>query len=182
MPEMSRSLRHLAWANDKLFADLAALPVDALQARYSPDAWPVAQLATHIVGGAEWYCYCLVGSPWTDLAVPTCAEDLEGLRRRLAELDAVLITQGDLPDERVEFEDEDGPRSAMRSTILAQACLHSTEHRAQIACALDLNGVGGVSLDDYDVWAFADHETHNPGGPGHSPAPVIRDDAESRTR
>jgi len=158
VPSMSHSLRHLAWANDKLFADLAALPIDALQARYAPAAWPVGQLATHIVGGAEWYCYCLVGSPWTDLTVPTSAEDLGSLRRRLAELDAVLIAQGDLPDELVEFEDEDGPRTALRSTILAQACLHSTEHRAQIACALEVNGFGGVTLDDYDVWAFAAEE------------------------
>lgn len=158
MTDMTRALRHLAWANDKLFAELAALPVEALSATYAPTAWPVGQLATHIVGGAEWYCYCLAGMPWTDLATPTDAADLERLRLRLAELDAVLISQAALPDGLVEFDDEDGPRTALRSTILTQACLHSTEHRAQIACALEVNGFDGIVLDDYDVWAFASQE------------------------
>jgi len=58
----------------------------------------------------------------------------------------------------VEFEDEDHPRPALRSTTLTQACLHSTEHRAQIACALEVSGLGGVTLDDYDVWAFVAQE------------------------
>ncbi len=159
---MTRSLEHLAWTNDKLFAELAALPAEALAAQYAPDAWPVGRLAMHIVNGAEWYCYCLAGMPWTDLVLPTGPADLEVLRTRLAELDAVLIAQADLPDELVEFQDEDerGPyaRTALRSTILAQACLHAAEHRAQIACALEINGFAGITLDDYDVWAFAEQE------------------------
>ena len=158
MTDMTRALRHLAWTDDKLFAELASLPPAALDARYAPSAWPVGRLAVHIVSGAEWYCYGLAGMQWTDLVPPTNAADLERLRRRLADLDAVLIAQAALPDELVEFEDEDGPRSALRSTILAQACLHATEHRAQIACALEVNGIGGVTLDDYDVWAFAAQE------------------------
>jgi uncharacterized damage-inducible protein DinB len=36
--------------------------------------------------------------------------------------------------------------------------MHSTEHRAQIACALEVAGIDGVTLDDYDVWAFAAQE------------------------
>lgn len=156
--DMTRAMRHLAWSDDKLFGALAAVPPGALEARYAPHAWPVAQLATHIVGGAEWYCYCLVGMQWTDLTPPTDSAGVERLRTRLADLDAVLIAQAALPDGLVEFEDEDGPRSALRSTILTQACLHSTEHRAQIACALEVSGFGGVTLDDYDVWAFAAQE------------------------
>lgn len=158
MVTMTRPLRHLAWTDDKLFRELAALPSEALDARYAPGAWPVGQLAAHIVGGAEWYCYCLAGMPWTDLTPPTSAADLDRLRQRLAELDAVLVGQAELPDEVVEFVDEDGPRTALRSTILAQACMHSAEHRAQIACALEVNGYAGITLDDYDVWAFADQE------------------------
>lgn len=158
MIDMSRSLCHLAWADARLFDDLSLLPAEALQARYAPDAWTVGHLAMHIVGGAEWYAYCLAGSPWTDLEIPTDAEGVRALARRLADLDALLIEQASLPDEVVEFVDEDGPKSALRSTILAQACLHSTEHRAQIACALEVDGVGGVTLDDYDVWAFAAQE------------------------
>lgn len=154
MIDMTRSLRHLAWANARLFEDLAALPPEALQARYSPDAWPVGQLAMHIVGSSEWYAYCLAGTPWTDLSVPESAADLRALAAHLADLDALLLQQAAPPDGQVSFVDEDGPRTAHRSTILSQACMHSTEHRAQIACALEVNGFGGVVLDDYDVWSF----------------------------
>jgi uncharacterized damage-inducible protein DinB len=156
--DLTRSLRHLAWADARLFEDLAALPPEALQARYAPEAWTVGHLAMHIVGGAEWYAYCLDGEQWTDLAIPESAADLRALAARLADLDAILLAQAALPDETVEFIDEDGPRSALRSTILSQACLHSTEHRAQIACALEVTGQGGVTLDDYDLWAFESHE------------------------
>jgi len=156
--DLTGSLRHLAWADARLFSDLAALPPEALQARYAPDAWTVGHLAMHIVGGAEWYCYCLAGTPWTDLSIPGNAADLRALAARLATLDALLLEQATLPDEVVEFIDEDGPRSALRSTILSQATLHSTEHRAQIACALEVTGHGGVTLDDYDLWAFESHE------------------------
>jgi uncharacterized damage-inducible protein DinB len=156
--DVTRSLRHLAWADARLFDDLAALPPEALQARYAPDAWTVGQLAMHIVGGAEWYAHCLAGTPWTELEIPGGAEELHGLAQRLTYLEALLLEQAALPDVEVEFVDEEGPRSALRSTILAQACLHSAEHRAQIACALDMAGHGGVILDDYDLWAFEEFE------------------------
>lgn len=158
MIDLTRSLRHLAWADARLFADLEALPPEALEARYAPDAWTVGHLAMHIVGGAEWYSYCLAGSPWTDLEVPAGAQDLRALAEHLVTLNALLLDQAARPDEYVEFMDEDGPRRALRSTILAQACLHSIEHRAQIACALDVTGHGGVTLDSYDLWAFETHE------------------------
>ena len=155
---MTRSLRHLAWADTRFFDDLAGLPPEALQARYAPDAWTVGHLAMHIVGGAEWYAYCLAGSPWTDLEIPTDADGVRALAHRLADLDALLLEQASLPDEVLEFVDEEGPKSALRSTILAQACLHAAEHRAQVACALDVTGHGGVTLDDYDLWAFEEFE------------------------
>lgn len=158
MIRVGRALRHVAWADARLFAELAALPAAAFEARYAPDAWSVGRLATHIVGGAEWYAYCLTGEPWTDLPVAQTSDDVRALGQRLAYLDEVLIQQGDLPDELVTFDDEDGPRSAYRSTILTQACLHSTEHRTQIACALEVNGFPRIDLDSYDLWAFEVHE------------------------
>ena len=156
--DLTRSLRHLAWADAKLFSDLQALPPEALEARYSPDAWTVGHLARHIVGGAEWYAYCLAATPWTDLETPSSPEALRALGRHLDDLDALLLEQAALPDELLEFVDEDGARSALRSTVLAQACLHSAEHRAQIACALEVTGHAGVTLDDYDLWAFEEWE------------------------
>jgi len=154
MIELTRALQHLAWADDRFFATLAALPAEGLDARVAPGEWTVGVLAQHIVGGAEWYRYCLTGVAWTDLLTPAGPEDLQALRRHLAELDATLIAEGSKPEERVQFEDEDGPRSALRSTILVQACLHAAEHRAQICAALPVAGLQAPVLDDLDLWAF----------------------------
>ena len=154
MLELTRLLRHLAWADAKMFDCLIELPPAALDARYSDTAWPVGQLAMHIVGGAEWYCYCLAGRQWTDLTPPTDSDDLRTLKAHLADLNAQLLTEAELPDGVVTFVDEDGERSALRSTLLSQAVLHSIEHRTQIATALEVSGIGGLTLDDFDLWAF----------------------------
>jgi uncharacterized damage-inducible protein DinB len=158
---IDRALRHLAWADARLFKELAALPPEALQARYAPDAATVADLAVHIVSGAEWYAYVLTGEQWTDLQVPRSAADLGALAVRLAHLDALLLAQAELPDERITFEDEDGPRQAFRSTVLTQASMHATEHRAQIACALEVAEWPRIDLDSYDLWAFHDYEARS---------------------
>jgi len=156
---LERSLRHLAWADARLFDELASLPPEALQARYAPSAATVGDLAVHIVSGAEWYAYVLTGEQWTDLQVPRSAADLDALASRLAHLDALLLDQAGLPDDRLAFEDESGPREAYRSTVLTQASMHATEHRAQIACALEVAGSPRIDLDSYDLWAFeADQE------------------------
>lgn len=165
MIELSRGLRHLGWADDRFFTSLADLPAAALGATYAPGAWTVGRLAMHIVGGAEWYRYCLTGEPWTDLAIPQGSQDVQDLRRHLAQLDAALLEQASKPDGPVEFEDEDGPRSALRSTILTQACMHAAEHRAQISCALEVSGFPAISLDDLDLWAFEEYEAGVSGGP-----------------
>lgn len=158
MIDLSRSLRHLAWADDRFFASLASLPAAALDAQVAPREWPVGRLAMHIVGGAEWYRYCLTGEQWTDLELPGAPSDVEALRVHLAVLDAALLAQVAQSDGPVEFEDENGPGSALRSTILTQACLHAAEHRAQIACALQVAGLPAPSLDDLDLWAFESFE------------------------
>ena len=156
MTDMTTALRHLRWADERLFAQLAELPDAALDATYGPANWTVAHLAEHIVGGAEWYRYCLTGVRWSDLVLPRTPADLDALRRHLGAINDVLLAEGSKPDEDIRFEDEDGPRSALRSMLLAQACYHSTEHRTQIACALEVNGIPGITLDDYDLWAFTE--------------------------
>jgi hypothetical protein len=45
-----------------------------------------------------------------------------------------------------------------RSTVLAQAIHHATEHRAQIAGALAAHGIDALDLDELDVWAYGDAE------------------------
>ena len=155
MADMTTALRHLRWADDLLFEQLAALPSGSLEATYGPENWTVAHLAQHIVGSTDWFCFCLTGMQWSDVVLPRNSTDLDALRHRLRALDDVLLEEGAKADGEVHFEDEDGPRSALRSIVLAQACYHSTEHRTQIACALEVNAIPGITLDDYDLWAFA---------------------------
>lgn len=164
MIALSRALRHLQWADDRFFAALAALPDSAMAARYSPDAWSAGQLAVHIVEGAEWYRFCLTGTPWAGPHSAATTADRQALRNYLGELDDVLMAEAVRPDDEVSFQDEDGPRSALRSTILSQACLHAAEHRAQIACAVEAAGAGRIDLDALDLWAFESWERSSGGG------------------
>lgn len=163
MIDLTRGLRHLAWADAWMFERLAELPPEALMARYAPESWPVARLALHIVGGAQWYRYCLTGIPETDvypgdLDLDALREHVLAQRAALADLDALLLEQAAMPDELLTIEETGGSFTALRSTILSQACLHGVEHRAQIACALEVNGYSGFALDDIDLWAFETHE------------------------
>ncbi|MFM8894094.1 MAG: hypothetical protein ACKOE2_01665, partial [Actinomycetales bacterium] len=108
--------------------------------------------------------YCLTGQSWTDLRPARGSGDVQALREHLAILDATLLAQVTEVDDRVQFTDENGPRTALRSTILTQACLHAAEHRAQIASALLVNGFSAPVLDDLDLWAYELAE----GGPDPS--------------
>ena len=140
----------------------AELPVEAMLARYG-QSWSVARLAIHIVGGAEWYRYCLTGTPESgidpgDVDLDTLRAHVLAQREYLAQLDALLLEQADLPDELLTIAEDGRSFTAMRSTILSQACLHGVEHRAQIACALEVSGYTGFALDDIDLWAFESYE------------------------
>lgn len=155
MIDMTTALRHLGWADELLFTQLAGLPAGALDATNASSDLTVGHLARHIVGGAEWYRYCLTGVLWTDLGMPETAHDLDELRHHLKDINGTLLAESSRVDESVTFVDEDGPRSAKRSMILAQACYHSTEHRTQIVCALEASGIQAITLDEYDLWAWA---------------------------
>ena len=154
MIDITRGLRHMAWANDRFYEQLAALPPQALTARYAPDAWSVGRLAAHIPNGADWYRFCLTGTAWTDLTDLAEAGDIEGLRVFLVQADADLLAEAVKDDALLTFMDEDGERSALRSTLLTQAIVHAAEHRAHIATALEVAGVGRIDLDELDLWAF----------------------------
>ncbi len=157
-----RGLRHLAWADELFLTALADLPDEAFTVSYAPGGWSVGQLTAHIVEAAEWYRYCLTGHMWTDLRAPVTGAEVLVLRGHLRDLDATLLAQAQAPDGEVTFEDENGERTALRSTLLLQAIVHSTEHRAQIACALAAHGFTGPSLDDLDLWAFESWERERP--------------------
>ena len=164
MIDLQRALRHLGWSDAWLFESMAGYPDDALDARYAPRASSVGELLKHIVDGAEWYRYCLTGESWTDICVPRSRADVTALAAHLATIDRLLLAQADKDDDVIVFRDEEGESRALRSTILTQACLHATEHRAQIACALEVAGFPQLPLDDVDLWAFETFERAEDSG------------------
>ena len=88
---------------------------------------------------------------------PGSAEELADLGARLAVADASLRGQASQPDVLVSHPDPARGQD-LRSTILAQAIHHATEHRAQIAGALATNGNDAIDLDAIDLWEYADAE------------------------
>lgn len=154
MQHLKSGLLHAAWADDLLFRNLLECPDEALQWNYVDPEWPISRIAMHIVDGAQWYRYVLTGQMWEEIIEPKKVTDLENLRIQLENIHRDFLAQLDLPDELIEFEDENGSRKAMRSTVLNQICYHSTEHRAQIFVALQKNGWTEITADDFDVWAW----------------------------
>jgi uncharacterized damage-inducible protein DinB len=125
---IQKSLEHLAWSDDQIFGKLEELPIEAFNLALFSGERTVADLAKHIVDGAEWFRYVLTGEKWTDLAEANKEDDL------------------------LFFDDEYGSHKAPRSIVLAQTVLHSAEHKAQIVSTLMAHGVTSVNLDNYDVW------------------------------
>ena len=154
MQHLKTGLLHTAWADNLLFEKLAQCPEEILGWHYADPEWPITRIAAHIVDGAEWYKYVLTGIRWTDVKYAQAIGELEPLRVQLAQVHQIFLAQLYLPDELIEFEDENGLRKVMRSTVLNQIAYHSTEHRAQIFVALQINGYTKISADDFDVWAW----------------------------
>jgi uncharacterized damage-inducible protein DinB len=153
---LEQSVRHTMWADHKLFSALAELPHEAWACHYGNPQWTIRHLAAHIISGAEWYRYVLAGTHWGDDPTLESREDFLQARDRLQvvneQLLEIVIQQVDEP---VSFTDENGEATFQRSTVASQIAYHSTEHRTQIACALEMNGYGdAVRLDFYDLWAF----------------------------
>lgn len=154
MQHLKTGLLHTAWADDLLFAKLIDSPQEVMTYTYANPEWPISKIASHILDGAEWYKYVLTGVRWTEFEDAKKPADLIALRKQLAEVHEILLACVDQPDELITFEDENGPRQIMRSTVLNQIVHHSTEHRAQIFVALERNGFTELTADDVDVWAW----------------------------
>jgi uncharacterized damage-inducible protein DinB len=155
-PTLDRLLRHMAWANAALIARLTELPVDTLSLASPRNEWTVAMILDHLVSGAGRYAARLEGGPRLDRpASPATTAGLAELGSDCAAYDARIRSQATLPDGPAAFagQTSDIP---VRSTVVAQAIHHATEHRAQIAAALATNGVDAIDLDALDLWAFAD--------------------------
>ena len=144
----------MTWANQRVFAACATLPDDALDAYIINPEWKAGRILQHIVGGATWYVYCLGIADWEDIPALSSTADLRDLAAMLERFDILIASAAHLPDELLEFQDENGAKRVLRSTILAQAIHHATEHRAQLMDALESRGHNAINLDDIDFWAF----------------------------
>ena len=157
-PSLDRLLRHMAWANATLIAQLADLPDSALALASPRNEWPVARILNHLVSAAGGYAMRLEGGPrLASTTPPTVAAELAALAARCAGFDARLRVQAALPDGTAAYAGPDEVVRA-RSTVVGQAIHHATEHRAQIAGALSTNGIDAIDLDALDLWAYGEAE------------------------
>jgi len=120
--------------------------------------WKVAEILRHIVESANFYAFRITGNFPAKVdeseAQPT-RDDLESLREKARAVDQALLECEKLEDVEVEFVRNNGEKvKRWRSTILSQAIHHATEHRAQIASALEAKGFAPVDLDELDLWSY----------------------------
>ena len=158
---LDRLVDHMAWANQKTIEHLQTLPEEALRAFATNPDWFVAEIAHHIVDSADHYAYRISGKSALTQPGDPCIPDIEAiadlqlLKEQAAKVDSLLAEYVKLEDIQVEIKTSEGQLiQRWRSTILSQAIHHATEHRAQIASALEAKGFTPMNLDDLDLWEF----------------------------
>ena len=153
-----RLFRHMAWANQMVYQAVQDLPDEALGAFIINPEWTAGRILQHIVDGAEWYRYCLTGERWNKVDLPNTMSEIAGIATTLAKLDADVASQAVLPDVPLTITEGSDSWQNLRSTILAEAIYHATEHRAQLLDALESKGFVHITLDEIDLWCFEKHE------------------------
>lgn len=153
-----RLLRHMSWANQRTYDAVKGLPDLALGSYIIKPEWTAGRLLQHIVGGADFFVFCLTEAPMRERKLPESMKDLNSLQVQLVEFDSKFLSQSELPDERITIKENEGSWDALRSTILAQAITHAAEHRTQLIDALESKGFSPISLDDLDLWRFESFE------------------------
>ena len=158
---LDRLLAHMAWANQMTIEHLQTLPEESLKAFATNPEWFVGEIAHHIVDSADHYAFRISGKPALTQPGDPCIDevkviaDLARLKEQAAKADAMLLDCVKLEDIQLEFVNAEGDQvKRWRSTILSQAIHHATEHRAQIASALEAKGFTPVNLDDLDLWSY----------------------------
>lgn len=158
---IERLLKHMAWANQETIKHVQTLPEEALKSFATNPDWFVAEILHHIVDSGDHYAYRISGKVALTKPGEPCIADIEKISdlSRLAEqasiVDAALLECAKLDDIQLEFENYSGNLvKRWRSTILSQAIHHATEHRAQLAAALEAQGFKPVNLDDLDLWSY----------------------------
>jgi uncharacterized damage-inducible protein DinB len=148
----------MAWANQQLLMQLAQLTPAQSELCAPGSEWSVSKIAYHLVDSQRWYVWRLAGDDCSFNDSPEDAVDYVALAGLLATADARLREEAALPEAMTEYEREGKLILRARSTILAQAIHHATEHRAQIADTLAAHGIALVDLDELDVWAYGTAE------------------------
>jgi uncharacterized damage-inducible protein DinB len=157
-PTLDRLLRHMAWANAQVVARLLEQPIDALTLTAPRNEWSAGRILAHLLNAAQGYATRMEGvSRPPEVEAPGSTEELADLGARLAATDASLRRQVTEPDVLLSHPNPARGQD-LRSTILAQAIHHATEHRAQIAGALSTNGNDAIDLDAIDLWEYAESE------------------------
>ena len=156
---LERLLAHMKWANQLTIEHLQTLPDEALKAFATNSEWFVAEIMHHIVEAADNYVYRIMNErcevPGEKIQEIESVADLEFLKVQADAIDSALQECAKLDDIQLEFENYSGKLvKRWRSTILSQAIHHATEHRAQIASALEAKGFKPVDLDELDLWRF----------------------------
>src|SRR5262245_8100674 len=148
----------MAWANAQPIARPAEQPDDALSLTAPNNEWSAGRILAHLVNAAGGYAARLEGVPRPpDVDLLASAAELAAAADRLAGFDARLRAEATEPDIRLPHADPARPLPA-RSTILAQALHHATEHRAQIAGALATNGNNAIHPAAIDQRQYGDTE------------------------
>ena len=151
---IDRPLRHMAWANQKVYAACSSLPEETLEAYIINPDWSARQILQHIVAGADWFVYCLGIGEWSDIPTPKAIADIATLATRLEHCDAQILSASELEDELLTFQEGERAVRVLRSTLLSAAILHSAEHRAQLMDAVESKGFSALNLEEIDLWNF----------------------------
>ena len=151
-----RLFRHMSWANNYVFDQLATLSAEELKYTAPNDEWTAAEILEHITGNR--YADLLDGLGYTPMKVPTNSEEVLTLKELSAGFDARLREAAKNEVGHIEYQRDGRTIRRARQTILAQAIHHATEHRAQIAGIFASRGMKVIDLDEIDLWAFANYE------------------------
>ena len=154
MISVERLLKHMAWANQKVYSAAENLPDEAFGAYIVNPEWTVARILEHIVGGATWYVNRLEIEKWKEIPTPKSGADAKVLKTMLADFDAKILSAVKHGEGKITGKYDGKDITRERSTIISQAVHHATEHRAQLIDALEFKGYKVINLDDIDLWAF----------------------------
>lgn len=155
MISITNSLEHMAWSNKKVFEALSKLPENIYGLKAAEGEWPLGQILTHFIGSGEWYRFLLNGTKWTEFEKIQSHETLIRSAKYLAELDGTLIKESLKADGEITFiGDDEKEHKTTRGLVLAQAVMHTAEHKGQLATVLKQHGFH-LDLDALDHWSFA---------------------------